>query len=81
MRLARLCAMFQVRAYSQPSTRATLAMAALRLPLQSLGASAQIISRAVSCGLLATACTTGASCCGAWEGRTTGNRSAQSSAI
>ena len=81
MRLARLCAMFQVRAYSQPSTRATLAIAALRLPVQSLGASAQIISRAWACGLFATPCAGGPSCCGAWETGITGNRSAQSSAI
>ena len=81
MRRALLCATFQVREYSQPSRRATLAMAALRLPIQSRGASAQIASRAVSCTLLATACTTGASCSAAWEGITTGDRSAQSSAI
>ena len=81
MRRARLCAMFQVREYSQPSTRATLAMAALRLPIQSRGASAQIISRAWACGLFATPCATGASCSAAWETGITGDRSAALSAI
>ena len=81
MRLARLWAMFQVRAYSQPSTRATLAIAALRLPTQSRGASAQIISRAVSCALFASPCATGSACCGAWETGITGDRLAALSAV
>ncbi len=44
MRRARPWAMFQVRANSQPSRRATPAIAALRFPIQSRGASFQTAS-------------------------------------
>lgn len=61
MRRARPCAMFHVRANSHPRRRATPAIAALRFPIQSRGASDQIAccaSTADTCKSLQAFCNT-----------------------